>query len=461
MTARELQTCTFQGPCASNTTKIPREDTQRDTERTKRWREERARNFGPPFGAPPFGAPPFGAPPFGAPLFLGLGSPPFGALPFEAPPFGAGLAKVGQLRLAKVGLAKVGLAKVGLAKVGLSRHPMVRKGWTHVEVPNGWVQLIRGPRPKSVQWPRAHDRKHQQPQRHIGGQRQATEVPKKDSRQVGVGQAPLHPDERIARARVRVGQLESALKALDPLDPAATSLQEALKKAQFQARVPPIESRVKVAEEYLARKQKRLLEAEDAVVAAIEGRDRLKAEVAEGERSLAKIQEEKLRLQEHPGSVPMDISPARQSNLMVELEQLQMQVAQLQAQNEELMSSPKRQAVGSGAAPDRGSRLREDFVPACDEDVVRWMRWTCRMQQQLGMPTSWRDCAKLWRVQRGVCHRYQIRQWSRTLSGVIEEVHRQCDRTALCTGEISVRIARSPSGGGFEPGSQEERGAVV
>ena len=49
---------------------------------------------------------------------------------------------------------------------------MVRKGWTHVEVPNGWVQLIRGPRPKSVQWPRAHDRKPQQPQRHIGGQRQ-------------------------------------------------------------------------------------------------------------------------------------------------------------------------------------------------------------------------------------------------------------------------------------------------
>ena len=142
---------------------------------------------------------------------------------------------------------------------------------------------------------------------------------------------------------------------------------------------------------------------------------------------------------------------------VVGLEQLQMRVAQLKAQNEELMSSPKRQAVGSGAAPDSGSRLREDFVPVCDEDVVRWMRdRQLDMQQQLGMPTSWRDCAKLWRVQRRVCHRYQIRQWSRTLSGVIEEVHRQCDRTALCTGDISVGIARTPSGGGFQPGSQEE-----
>ena len=87
-----------------NTTKIPREDTQRDTERAKRWREreEKARNFGPPTlrGPPPFGPPPlrgptlsgphpFGAPPFGAPLFQCLGPPPIGAPPIGAPPFGA------------------------------------------------------------------------------------------------------------------------------------------------------------------------------------------------------------------------------------------------------------------------------------------------------------------------------------------------------------------------------------
>ena len=31
---------------------------------------------------------------------------------------------------------------------------MVRKGWTQVEVPSGWLQLIRGPRPKSEQRPK-------------------------------------------------------------------------------------------------------------------------------------------------------------------------------------------------------------------------------------------------------------------------------------------------------------------
>ena len=135
-TARELQTCTFQGSILQNTTKIPRENPQRDTETAKWWREreEKARNFGPPtlrgptlgphpFGAPPFrgptlwgttlrgahpsgphffyfwappiGAPPLGAPPsgphpFGAPPFRGptlSGPHPFGAPPFRAPPF--------------------------------------------------------------------------------------------------------------------------------------------------------------------------------------------------------------------------------------------------------------------------------------------------------------------------------------------------------------------------------------
>ena len=32
---------------------------------------------------------------------------------------------------------------------------MPRKGWSQLDVPSGWVQIIRGPRPWSVQWPRA------------------------------------------------------------------------------------------------------------------------------------------------------------------------------------------------------------------------------------------------------------------------------------------------------------------
>ena len=64
-TTRELQTFTFKGSGASNTTKIPRADTQIDTKRAKwsREREKKREILGPP----PFGAPPFGAQPFGPP----------------------------------------------------------------------------------------------------------------------------------------------------------------------------------------------------------------------------------------------------------------------------------------------------------------------------------------------------------------------------------------------------------
>ena len=137
---------------------------------------------------------------------------------------------------------------------------------------------------------------------------------------------------------------------------------------------------------------------------------------------------------------------------MIELEQMQMWVAQMQVQNEEFMFSPKRQAVGSGAAPEGGSRLREDFVPACDEDdVERWMR-DRHVSGGCGIATSWRDCATLWRVQQRVCHRYQIRQWSRTQSGVMEEVH-QCDRTELW--DLGLDCA------GFDPGPKKRRRRVM
>ena len=47
----------------------------------------------------------------------------------------------------------------------------------------------------------------------------------------------------------------------------------------------------------------------------------------------------------------------------------------LQIQNRELQGSCKRQAVGMSTSRDRqGPRLKEDFVPRCDEYIRRWMR---------------------------------------------------------------------------------------
>ena len=126
-TTQELQTCTFEGSGASNTTKIPRKGPTREGEKNKNCggRGKKKREIlgpptvrGPTLGAPPLRGPtlagahpsgphPSGGPPFGAPLFLGLAPNPLG------PHHDA--KNIGQ----KIGFAKIGLAKIGLTKVGL------------------------------------------------------------------------------------------------------------------------------------------------------------------------------------------------------------------------------------------------------------------------------------------------------------------------------------------------------
>ena len=57
------------------------------------------------------------------------------------------------------------------------------------------------------------------------------------------------------------------------------------------------------------------------------------------------------------------------------MEQLRGKVNELQVQNLELQGSSKRQAIGVSSPIHRpGPRLQEDFVPMCNEDIVRWMQ---------------------------------------------------------------------------------------
>ena len=79
-TARKLQTCTFEGPGASNTTKIPREDPQREKKSENGCGRggKKLEILGPPPFEPQLLTPYF---------FLGLGSTPLDPQPFGCPPF--------------------------------------------------------------------------------------------------------------------------------------------------------------------------------------------------------------------------------------------------------------------------------------------------------------------------------------------------------------------------------------
>ena len=102
---------------------------------------------------------------------------------------------------------------------------MPRKGWSSMQVPDGWLQVIRGPRPKSVQWP-------------------------VQSRLPTSAQSPGTPPPQFPRGRWRSGDpqnrreqnsitaIERALTALGPEDVSVKDgLEAVLRRAKDKAKV--------------------------------------------------------------------------------------------------------------------------------------------------------------------------------------------------------------------------------
>ena len=105
--------------------------------------------------------------------------------------------------------------------IPVRRIPMVRKGWTKMDVPDGWVQSIRGPGPRSVQWPSA------------GRQ----EVPMRGQSAVSKPQekVPKQPTPKGNPVESKIGRIEAALKVLGQEHSDARScLEDVLKKAKAE-----------------------------------------------------------------------------------------------------------------------------------------------------------------------------------------------------------------------------------
>ena len=107
------------------------------------------------------------------------------------------------------------------------RRTMLRRGW--LPAPDGWVQIIRGPRPPSVKWPSAT------------ATRQSSNTVKKQ------GQPP-------GPARRSVQSVWGHRDRGDD-DPGVSSLKSAKRAAQ----VPPLSVHVSQCEQFVARAQKRLV----------------------------------------------------------------------------------------------------------------------------------------------------------------------------------------------------------
>ena len=98
---------------------------------------------------------------------------------------------------------------------------MGRRGWSTIPVPEGWVQVVRGPRPKSVQWPRApkHGKPQQQRQPRATQQCRWRLAAPQWSSGTATGTKDRDPGATPPRRRwpwphERVSKLEAALRAV-------------------------------------------------------------------------------------------------------------------------------------------------------------------------------------------------------------------------------------------------------
>ena len=236
--------------------------------------------------------------------------------------------------LAKPTLAKAILAQAISLKVavcfGVVRfllHPrqtsMGRRGWQAVEVPQGWFNVIRGPRPPSVRWPQAQS--SHQPVKVVRNVSAATRTTSGDRSVQGrwrQGRPRFNPDVALESARKRVVGLEAAISAmlsngLDEKSAEVRSLQDSLTKAKRSAQEAPLEVQMKGVQEFIERAQKRLA-AHDAV------RTELEKELVEGQARL-RMQVEAMP---QPQPVAQDLPPPE---WVTEIQRLRAEVANCKA----------------------------------------------------------------------------------------------------------------------------------
>ena len=117
---------------------------------------------------------------------------------------------------------------------------MVRRGWSTVELPSGWLQVIRGPKPPdTVRRPPTS-----------GAEPRVSAPPVAPERR-------WKPEEVRAAASTRVTRLQAAIASLGPDDLEEKKvLDAALRKAKMQAVVPPVEDRIAQSMKFLERAKK-------------------------------------------------------------------------------------------------------------------------------------------------------------------------------------------------------------
>ena len=161
-----------------------------------------------------------------------------------------------------------------------------------------WQQMLRGPRPPSVQWPsRRNDMKKNVPSRpqtdrQPGSSGQPRRWRGRVQRQQPVREVK-NPDDDAAALQGRIEKLEKAIEVLGADNPEAKGLVSALKKARAQSQSQlAIGVRLDSCRAFVERAKKRLAGAEEAVTKALSLKSAMEAELEQGLARLQSLREE-------------------------------------------------------------------------------------------------------------------------------------------------------------------------
>ena len=213
-----------------------------------------------------------------------------------------------------------------------------------MDVPEGWLKVIRGQRPPSVKWAKAEkktERKSsaapQNPRQPPGPSRSPPSKTPMPAQEVG-RRVSRDPDQVVSEAQSRAVKLEAAITALGENDPAVPRLREELQRVRSQAQVRPMDQRITWTQEFIARAQKRvegmrtdLVKAQEAVAKAQETLRHEEALLRDGEARLVARQEESRRAPQC-GPVP----PVTPVHFATELATLRECVQELRRERDEL-----------------------------------------------------------------------------------------------------------------------------
>ena len=195
---------------------------------------------------------------------------------------------------------------------------MHRKGWSTVQVPDGWLQVIRGPQPAAQKWPRAR--------------------------------------QPASRGRARATKFEAAMQAVGESDPAYPGLLEALKKTRVQAQVKPVQDRIAGTKSFLERARKRVVTSRQEVEKAKEALATAERKLAFEEDGVLQAEGPLSALQQKANGTPECPAPSVPADFAFELTRLHSFVQELRRERGDLRAQVAAQSVVSEFRPRKTNR---------------------------------------------------------------------------------------------------------